>query len=332
MYGPLAWGLVIGYRIEGCIFVNRFRESRMTEGASSESGQQISDLISYILKKWKFVFGITGLSVLGAFVFLILREDDYSARMIVVASDESSSATGAASTSLSAVAKIAGVGVESGVVSEFEKFKFLLKSERLARVQMESRQIDKLIFLDEWDEASGKWVAPDGVVSRLRSLAAELFGRTFWREPDAFRVAEFYDKNINIRQNDETGLVEVSIVGRSPEFSRQILEYVYQDANEILRNDAEIRATKKAEYLREKLREADNAEYRLNLARLLSVEEQTLTLVSTSLPFAAFALSPPMSSFDPVGLNPVLLVVIVGILAFVAIVTVLGIVFAFRHA
>jgi hypothetical protein len=215
---------------------------------------------------------------------------------------------------LSKLAAVAGVNVGSTrmPVGDFEKFRFLLFSSRLGEYQARTREILPLVFDEEWTGTS--WQKPGSLVQIAKDLLYPPFGLVAWAPPDGRSLSRHYDEKLKVSELGESGIFQISIRDTDPDRAQLLLEWVIDDANELVRRDAQSRATKRADYLRQQIATAAVAEYRSNLADLLAKEEQTLMLASTSLPFAADMVQPVTIARNPGSQRPALFAAVAGVL------------------
>jgi hypothetical protein len=193
------------------------------------------------------------------------------------------------------VAALAGInlrGVGAGrAVSPFDRFMYLVNSPELAEWQIKHHDVRPLIFPQRWDADHKTWKAPEG-------LLAGLFGAASPEAPDAYEVAREYDAHLGIKKMmsgsamaEGTGMVGLTYTDKSADRAYTILNNIMDDANELLRQDAAVRAAIQADYLRNKLASVAVEDYRQTLQKMLSEQEQTLMLTNSHLPFAAQSVS-----------------------------------------
>lgn len=277
---------------------------------TNQWGGPVEALFRPLMARWYVVVAAMLIGVFGALLWQMVRTPAFTASSVVAATRDEAASLADRVGGLGGLAAMAGVSLPGGSTTEFDKFKFLVASERLAAYQVEKRQILPIVFHKDWDAKAKQWQRPTGLVQAIKDLLWPLFGLDPWLPPDAEALARFYSRNLVQRENKDSGLVELSLQADRGQVARQLLQYNISDANEILREDAAQRATKRAAYLRRQLQVADIVEHRQNIARMLSIEEQTLMLVSTSLPFAAEMVQPVAVTSQPTSQRPALFALI----------------------
>lgn len=268
-----------------------------------------------IRHRWPLIAGITIAAVLLTLAWQAYSTPKYTARAVVYATNQQADGLARQLGSLGGVAALAGASLgKTEQVSEFEKFRFMLTSERLGDYHARERDMLPIVFWKSWDKDRKDWKRPTGTLQALKDAFWPMFGLEPWQPPDGRSLAKVYSKRLAARAPAESGLLRVSYEDTDPDRAKFILQSAIEDANEIVRQDAAQRAAAKAEYLRSQLAVAQVAEYRINLAMLLATEEQTLMLTSTKLPYAAELVQPYTVSRDPTSQKPVTY----GIIALVA--------------
>lgn len=242
---------------------------------------------------------VLGLAVGG---MRYMAEPAYSVTAVLLPTSTNDQTPQSGMGGISALASLGLRGMGAGkAVTPFERFMYLIDSPELGQWQMTHDDIRPLVFAKRWDAEHKTWKQSDGFLS------------TFFHSdrgpvaPDAYDLAREYDAHIGVKKmmsgsnmTDPSGLVALTYTDTSPERASAILNAVLADANELLRQDAAMRASVQADYLRNKLASVQVQDYRETLQRMLSDQEQTLMLTNSHLPFAAQTVSgqtlPPVLS------------------------------------
>lgn len=257
--------------------------------------------------RWKMVLGGALLAAIAVLVVQAVQTPEYTARMVLSPTDQGSSNLNSQLGRLSGLASIAGVSLgDKTAVSEFEKFQYLVFSERLGEYQARHGDILKLVFRKRWDAAMRQWQRPRTLGQAFRNTVYPIFGLPAWQAPDGRDLADEYDRRLASRKLGETALLQLSYRDSDPVRAATVLSAIVHDANELLRQDAQRKALSQSAYLRRQLGLAQVQEYRENLAQLLARQEQTLMLAAAEVPYAAEALQPQTISKEPTSQRPFL--------------------------
>lgn len=283
---------------------------------SEPSGRSFNDLVwRPIRARWWLLLALPLLLVALTLVWQAVRQPQYTATLVVAPNDENAAGVSSQLRGLSGLASVAGISLPKGQeVSAFDKFQFLLVSDRLGLHQSERRDSLQRAFAKRWDAANGRWIRPDGAVQAIKDALWPTFGMEAWLPPDGRDLAEHYADRLQQKKLGDTGLLQLSLDDPNPENARVLLSTAVADANELLRQDAAREAQRKAGYLRLQMMSAQIAEYRVNLSQLLAREEQTLMLTRSSTPYAAVPLQQVSVSRQPTSQRPVLFALIAGVI------------------
>lgn len=267
--------------------------------------------------RWVLVLAIPAALVLLVIVFQALSTPRYTVTAVITATRQDSDGLTGQLGQLGGIAALAGASLGGGdKVTDFDKYQFLLTSERLAAYHVEKRNILPIVFSAKWDSSTRQWKRPSGFSQTVRDIVYPMFGLDPWTSPDYRMLARHYARSLTTRGISDTGLVEIAYEDTDPERARYVLEAIFEDTNTLLRDEAKAQAESKAGYLRMQLGQADVIEYRVNLAALLAREEQVLMLTSTSGPFAADLVQPYVVSPQPTSQRPLVFAIVAALVGF----------------
>ena len=261
------------------------------------------DLITPIFRfRWLIALGVVAGLILGA-VYEIIATARYTATVVVVPATNRTDLPQLRG-GLAALSGLAGGKLGGNNVNSMDRFTFLLTSTRLAERQIARRPILLVLFPERWDARHRGWVPPTGFVQGISESLKQIFGIPTLIAPDKFAVAKTYEKNLAQAKIGDTELIRISYNDKDPARAVQVLRWIVDDANEIVRGDAAQRAQQQSAYLRERLRTSTIQDYRETLLSLLAQEEQTLMLSSSRLPFAADTIEGESTSPVPTSKRP----------------------------
>lgn len=160
------------------------------------------------------------------------------------------------------------VGVALEVAKSRQFVAGFIKAHQLAVPLMAAVGIDKQtgdlkLNADLYDVKSGQWVRQ---VTPPKSV-----------EPSNWELYKAFSQIFNIEQDKKSGLVTASIEFYSPELSRQWLEWLVADLNEVMKRRDIHDAERNIAYLKLQLEKTANADMQTVFYKL--IEEQTKTLM-----------------------------------------------------
>ncbi len=101
-----------------------------------------------------------------------------------------------------------------------------------------------------------------------------------------------------------TGFRKISVTDSDPEFARYLLETVYFEADDLLRDQDQESTLAHRGYLRDKVEAANIVEIRAGLVGLLMQQENKVMMHESELPYAASIIEPVNVSNQPTEPNP----------------------------
>lgn len=271
-------------------------------------------LIQTVLRRWKLVSIVTGLTLSVSLLLLSLTPPAYDARMVVAPAGN-----GAANMATSKLGGLASVASAMGAnlsplegrSDEFEKFRLLLTSSIVAAsVERDHRKpVLSMMFDGEWNAASGRWVRPSGPISLVKQGLDILFGLPSWAPPNAETLAAKLKKNVHINRVPESDLIELTFASRDPDFARNLLGWLYVEADRRLRKTALAQSRQELNYVNRKLQTVTVQEDRAALTQLVFQLEQKIMLTQSNQPYAAMVVDGPTVPNLPDSPKPVWFIV-----------------------
>lgn len=204
----------------------------------------------------------------------------------------------------SSVASAFGFGLaQSGTMTSFDRLTVLLGSVTLARRLQERHQLMQLVYSGSWDLEAQAWIRPSGERFERAERLRAFFNLAIWRPPSISSLARYVGSNVVIAELEGTGFREVTVASTDPDFARHLLETVYFEADELLREqDQESTQVQKA-YLENKVEKSAIVEIRTGLVGLLMQQENKAMLLESDLPYSARIVEPAYTTDRPTAPN-----------------------------
>jgi hypothetical protein len=191
-----------------------------------------------------------------------------------------------------AVLTTLGLSLGSRDPLTFGRLRVVLGSISLADRLQTKHQLMQTVFRSSWDEEKAVWIAPSGEEFERRERINRFFRRNPWAEPNLERLARYVGTAIDIQQSRGTQFYRISVTSGDPQFALDLLKLVYQEADDLLREQDKIEAERRRQYINTQL-ERETRTVTLNALRgLLSREEQTRMLLEIDLPYVARIIEP----------------------------------------
>ena len=132
------------------------------------------------------------------------------------------------------------------------------------------------------------------------------FDLPVWTPPSVNLLAVYLEKELKISDVPLTGMRRIVYRHEDPAFAVQLLRWMHEEADGLIREEAQDRTTRQIKYIEEKLATVFVAEHRLSLTQLLSEQEKQMMMIQVDLPFAARMIEPPTVSDRPTSPNPII--------------------------
>jgi len=235
-------------------------------------------------------------------ILLNLVQPVYTATTVIsppIDLDQSASGT----SSLGGARGLLGIGPNMDQ-PKMEKLINLMTSRRLAEQLITKTDILPNLFPADYDPATKSWVEPKSFLFSIKKSIKGLLRLSQWQPPNAFSLANFLSKHIDISQSPRSTLKTISFSAKSPELASTILQNVVTEADAIVREDAKERALAATSYINRALQESvTNTEERQSLTALLLSTNRSLLLASTTRTFSMEVIDPPSASPTPISPN-----------------------------
>lgn len=260
--------------------------------------------ILQILFNKKILIGFLTLFFAVVSVFAALSMSDVyksSSLLAPTSQDESlSSSLGG----LSSLAGIAGVSLPAGSISDsqiavkrIESFEFFSKnflpSIKLEDLMAEKKWIpqeNKLIYdKDIFDESSNKWVRKVSYPKKTIPSSQEAFKE--------------FKKALSINQDEETGLVYLSIEHISPHVAKEWMDVIIYNINERMREIDKEDAQNSINFLSDSIKTTNSQSIKLVFSKLMESQMQTLMLASSNEDYIFKTINSPIVPEEKSGPN-----------------------------
>lgn len=271
--------------------------------ASSQADDEI-DLKELFLHLWEGKFLITLCAVVSislGYFYLHNATRLYTMQALVMPVESDSKVPNLGG--LSNLAGLAGISIPTGSSGDFKAFEKLLYSEELAQRLLDKTTLAKVIFHDEWDEEKSGWQEPKkGALGLLlgqvkRSLTgSEVMA---YRAPDAARLADYFDDELKVSSDRDSGYLTISIDHEDPKVGMDLIKWLIAETDGILRETYLADSTEIMESYSQKLARAQSAELREVLAQVIGEEERKQILALEGSHYTARILRGPTASLNP---------------------------------
>jgi hypothetical protein len=259
----------------------------------------VLELIGTVSRRRWLVVIVTGVTLVASLILVAILPPSYDARMVVapvIAQQDMASKLGG----LASLGSVMGLNL-NGANDEFEKFQLLLTSSIVAErlEQQHGNQVLKAMFPGEWNAATEQWEEPEGLRAVIGRDLRTVFGLPGWLPPTANSLATLLKRRVHVDKVPESDLLEVTFSDRNPEFARDLLLWLYTEADEQLRDATLASASQERTYVNQRLKTEIVVEDREALAGILFQLEQKIMMAHVTGQYAATVVDGPSVSNLP---------------------------------
>jgi uncharacterized protein involved in exopolysaccharide biosynthesis len=263
----------------------------------------LPDFVVMLLKgSWILVIVLAGGLALATW-WIKSTSPTYTVEMVVApASGPGQIARSSGPTISSFAAGLLGGGISSAPIPRYEQFLHLITSVPMAERLEEKYGLLQIIKAENWDAENQRWVRPP---PNFRSKVKQFFGLPAWTAPNIGALADFLRDTVSISPVDNTSYRRISIEHSDPEFALTLLIWLYEEAEEMLRDKSMISTLAQIRYIEKQLAKVTIADHRLGLIALLSEQEKTMMLADGGAAFSAEVTELPVIPNRPTSPRPV---------------------------
>jgi LPS O-antigen subunit length determinant protein (WzzB/FepE family) len=266
------------------------------EGATVPSQSEEIKLGQILRHIWfgKSVFLLTlPIGILVAIVFMWILPSKYTAEMIVSPSVSLAGKPTESSGTGSGLLSLISTRSNEDVASPFTQFQELLRSDAVAKSLDEKHNLLQIIYAENWDSEKKAWKQPTGWLASLKAQIKIFLNIPATPPPNYQSLAQQLAKIITITQKQRTSLWTVSAVYTDPVVARDLLVWMHDEADAIVRQTAARRAQANVDYILSTLPTVTVNEQRTALTSLLLQQEFNMMMLHSNTSYSAEMLEPP---------------------------------------
>ena len=278
----------------------------------------LKELFSLFWKGKIYIIFFTFLAVFFASLYLHSAERKYTVEYRLKPVSEPKNRPSLSG--LGGFASIVGLGLPASTNNDYKIYKELITSEEVSEIIFENKALVKNIFGSEWNESLNKYSKP--LKNEIQTLSSNVKKLLTGNEdleympPNPRRLAIIISKNIQIKEDKETGFLKFISQSSQPELILSLIIEATKASDNIMRQRYINFSNEPLAFYKEKIRTALSREHREALAALISKEEQKLMFASRGKYFTAEPYIEPTISLYPTAPKPKLVLLLSLVLGF----------------
>ena len=209
---------------------------------------------------------------------------------------------------LNGLASLAGISLPSGSASDFAKYEIMLKTQEIASLVFQDRDLIQELFFNEWDNNQQIFFEPKQskpmlIINYMKKLITGKPPEDYI-SPNPARLKAFIDKNVHVRLDKKTKYLNLFTDSSNPKLSTKLLDSMINNTDQLFKKKFIKQSNDAIQFYQIKIAKARSQEQREILATLIVKEERELLLATRDGPFVAEILTGPNISLFPSSPRP----------------------------
>lgn len=250
------------------------------QSTRQESEIDLRDLFTILWKgKW-IIIAVTALFAVASVTYALYLPNEYKATAVVQPNDNNGGGKlSQLAGQFGGLASLAGIDIGGGDSSDAVIAMEVIQSWGFAEQFIEKHKLAVPLFAaKEWNQSSNKLVLDESIYDESANKWTRPPPKGKTSSPTSWELYEEYKERVDVTQDDKTGLVTISVTFFSPELSKQWVDWLVQDINHYMKEQALKEANKSIKYLEEQISETPVAEIRTVFSELIQEQHKTKML------------------------------------------------------
>lgn len=293
---------------------SEWADSRADELQGFSGGMLIAELI----RGWRTLCSVLGISVAAALLFVAFAQKTYTAYVLVEPSmlsiQEGNSLAGGG---LELLKGLSGADLNS-TVTPYMRFISELDAHSVATKMQQQFSVLQVIYPKQWDSSTKRWRTPAGPVASLKNGLRALLGfPPHPPGPSIDDLVKFTHSHLAIVPMEKSSMRRIEFTYKDKAVALAFLANLVRETDGSIRDEVRATASSYVAYLNQALENERSTEVRAGLAQLIVEQQRRLMMISSNQPFAEEIIDGPFVSSRPTSPQPglaVALALVAGIL------------------
>jgi len=259
--------------------------------------------------KWLIV-AVTMLFAAAGVAYALYKPNIYQASVLVAPANNEDSKLGGLGGQLGGLASLAGLSLGGGS-NQTAIAKEVLQSRAFITDFIHRHDLVKpLAAMESWDESNGQWVYDREIYNpETKEWLVDEKGNSL-KPSDWDLVKIFREDHLSVSENQDNGMISVSVKSLSPVAAQQWSEWLVEDINDHMRRQDVEEAEASIQYLEEKLNETSIAGMQQVFYQLIESETRTVMLANAQKEYVFKTVDPSVVPEEKVEPKRALIVVV----------------------
>jgi uncharacterized protein involved in exopolysaccharide biosynthesis len=261
----------------------------------------ILELAQRMLARWPIIVACMMLTSLAGVLTLRYSTYTYTAELKVTPVQANAQGSLSQLGQLSGLASLVGVALPRSDATPFFLYVESVASRAVADQLATDPELMKRVFKSEWDASTNRYVERVTTFGSIANSLRELLGIPVfpWTPPDGARLQIYLQSSVEVSEDTRKPIVTLRYDHEDPAFAAAFLATLDRAIDSELRKKTLDRVNENIAYLSQQLTTVRLAEHRQAIIDMLSEQEKSRMMASSTAPIAAETVSGPTSSFRP---------------------------------
>lgn len=251
--------------------------------------------------KW-LILAMTIVFAAGGVAYALSKPNVYQASVLLAPAHEEGG-VGGISGQLGGLASLAGLNIGSAGSNQTVIAMEVLRSRAFLADFIERHNLAvPLMAVEGWNLEKGEWLYNRGVYnSETNQWVPDESGKS-QRPTDWDLVKRFKENHLSVSENNENGMVTISVRSLSPPAAKQWAQWLVEDINEHMRRQDVTEAEARITYLEDKLTDTNIAGMQQVFYQLIESETRTVMLANAQQEYVFKTIDPavvPQEKSEP---------------------------------
>lgn len=282
--------------------------AKITSRKEDDDVIEFVEFLSYCASKKIFITIVSLFALLATLAVGLMIPVEYKASLTLAPIEKNSgNSLVGSSSSVSGLASLAGIKLNSAGIAESTKALEVIKSRPFLESVIKGEiLIQQAMAVKGWDQEKEENKYDEDVYNPESSswLGQDL-------EPSIFDSYKFIVKNLAVTENIKSGLVAIYFTSNSPKVANEVLRLLIDELDEKYRSEHRRKAEKNIAFLERKIQETQFSELRTMLYGMLEEQMRALMLIESSDDYLFEVVVPSVQPIEPDGPNLVAICLVV---------------------
>lgn len=244
----------------------------------------LRELFSIIWKgKW-LIIAITFVFAVGSVLIALSLPNEYKATALVQPNESGSGGKLASlAGQFGGLASLAGINLGAGESSDAIIAMEIMKSWGFAEQFINKHDLAIPLFAaEEWNQSTNQLVIDEDLYDQQLNKWIREAPNGKSPEPTSWELYTKFKERVSISQDNETGLVSISVTHYSPLIAKKWTDWLVQDINQYMKERALQEANLSIKYLEEQINQTSVADIRTVFSELIQEQHKTKMLAQVS--------------------------------------------------